>query len=223
MSITPSTKSEDIDIYRTSMTPTEIKKLRRTLAKRANQRLVRLERATSKVTGEALSEIGAATIAQSYLSRTGRRRFTEKLESGLTYEQERREIINLQAFLMSKTSLVSGVRNIERRRIEVFESGKYGSYKDTGKLNRKLKFSSTKEFYDFFKSSTFKELIGAGFSSEQIIERFDEATERFKGDSEEALNALEEAIQSFREKGSITLKDLQEATKGKKLTKRKEN
>lgn len=218
MKVKSETLGEDIDIYRVSMTLTEIKKLRRTLAKRANQRLVRLERATSKVTGERLSEIGAAPIAQSYLSRTGRRRFTEKQESGLSYEQERREIINLQAFLKSKTSLVSGVREVERRRVEVFESGKYGSYKDTGKLNRKLKFSSTKEFYDFFQSSTFKELMGAGFSSEQIIERFDEAMERFDGDNMEALNVLEEALQSYRGKGSITLKDLQAAVRGKKLT-----
>lgn len=211
-------KGEDIDVYRVSMTPTELRKLRRSLAKRANQRLIRLERATSKVTGESLSEIGAAPIAQSYLSRTGRRRFTEKLESGLSYEQERQEIIKIQAFLKSKTSLVSGVREVERKRIEVFESGKYGSYKDTGKLNRKLNFSSTKEFYDFFHSSTFKELMGAGFSSEQIIERYDEAMERFKGKNEEALNVLEDALQTFREKGSITLKDLQAAVKGKKLT-----
>lgn len=218
MSITPSAKGEDIDVYRVSMTPTEMKKLRRSLAKRANQRLVRLERATSKVTGERLSEIGAAPIAQSYLSRTGRRRFTENLESGFTYEQERREIINLQAFLKSKTSLVSGVRDVERRRIDVFESGKYGSYKDTGKLNRELKFSSTKEFYDFFKSSTYKELIGAGFSSEQIRETFDEAIERHNRDAQEALNVLEAALDSFREKGSITLKDLKKAASGKKLT-----
>lgn len=211
-------KGLDIDVYRASLTPKELSSLRRSLAKRANQRLVRLERASSKVTGESYKEIGAAPIAYDYLKKKGRTRFVEKLDSGLTYDQERMEVTKLQAFLSSKTSLVSGIRDIERKRIETFESGKYGSYADTGKERKGLKFASTKEFYEFFQSSTFRDLKSSGFTSEQIIEQYDNAMETYKGASEDALKALEEALDLWRHKGKLSLKELIAASGGKKLT-----
>lgn len=210
-------KGLNVDVYRSSLSPTQISELRRTLAKRANQRLVRLERATSKISDERFNTIGAAPIAYEYLKKTGRRRFTEKLNAGLTYDQERTEVIKLQAFLSSKSSTVQGLRDIERRRIETFESGRYGSYADTGKARKKINFASTKEFYDFFQSSTFRDLRSAGFSSEQIVEEYDTALERYEGAGEEAIKALEEALEIFREKGKVTLKDLRAAAGGKPL------
>lgn len=213
-----STKYEDIDVYRASLTPQDLAQVRRTLAKRANQRLVRLERATSKVTGEEYGNIGAAPIAREYLSRTGRRRFTESLKTDMSYEEQRREIVNLQAFLQSKSSTVQGIRDIERQRIETFESGKWGSSKWTGKERRTLKFASTKEFYDFFQSSVYKELLADGFTSEQIIEAYDTARETYDGSDEEAMNALEEALRKFREKGGISLKELKESVSVKPLS-----
>lgn len=212
----PSTKDLNINPYQAALTPKDLSAMRRRLAKRANQRLVRLEKASSKITGERYQDIGAAPIAYGYLKKTGRTRFTES-RTPMDYEKERREVVQLQAFLSSKTSLVSGIRDIERKRIATFESGKWGSYADTGTERRPIKFSTTKEFYDFFQSSIFKELKSYGFSSEQLVESYDTAVETFKGSSEEAMDALSEALERFRQQGSISLKDLRSAARGQPL------
>lgn len=209
-------KGLDINVYTASLTPTELTKLRRSLAKRANQRLVRLERARSKISGERYSDIGAAPIAKEYLSHKKRNRFLESKQA-MSYEEERREVSVLQSFLKSKSSLVSGIRDIERRRIEKFESGQYGSYDVTGKERRGLKFASTKEFYDFLNSGLFKDLQNAGFSSEQILEEYDTARETFKGSVDEAFDAMSEALEKFRQQGSVSLKDLRALARGKPL------
>lgn len=212
----PSTKDLNINPYQAALTPKDLSALRRRLAKRANQRLVRLERASSKITGERYQDIGAAPLAYAYLKKTGRTRFTES-RTPMDYQKELREVVQLQDFLYSKTSLVSGIRDIERKRISTFESGKWGSYADTGTERRAIKFSTTKEFYDFFQSSIYKELKSYGFSSEQLVESYDTAVETYKGSSEEAMNALSEALERFRQQGSISLKDLRSAARGQPL------
>ena len=210
------TKGLDIDIYQASLTPKEITKLRRSLAKRANQRLVRLERAKSKISGERYSDIGAAPIAKEYLSHKKRNRFLESTKP-MSYDEERREISVLQSFLKSKSSLVSGIRDIERRRVEKFESGQYGSYDVTGKKRRELIFASTKEFYDFIHSSLYSDLKNSGFTSEQVVAEYDTARETYEGSDEEAYQALQAALDKFREQGSISLKELREFSGGKAL------
>lgn len=209
-------KGLDINPYTASMTPTELTKLRRSLAKRANQRLVRLERATSRISGERYVDIGAAPIAKQYLSHKKRNRFLES-KKPMSYEEERREVSVLQSFLKSKSSLVSGLRDIERKRIEKFESGHYASYDVTGRKRRGLKFASTKEFYDFLTSGLFKELQSSGFSSEQILDEYDTARETFNGSADEAFNALSEALEKFRQQGNISLKELRAAARGQPL------
>lgn len=212
-----------INVWKESMTPKDLQALRRKLAKRANQRLVRLERATSKVTGETYAGIGASEIAYNYLENNykqvkgGVKRFSERLDAVTDYTQLRREVSALQNFLESKSSLVSGLREIESSRIRTFESGDWGSAKYTGKSRRKLLFASTKEFYDFIHSDTFRELKGNGFTSEQIVESYDTARETYKGSDKEALEALQEALETFREKGKGTLKELKAAAGGKPL------
>ena len=87
-------KEVSIDIYRESMSLTDMQALRRKLAKRANQRIVRLERASSKITGEAFNEFGAVTDAYSYLERQkkGRKRFQERADAITDTMELRREI-----------------------------------------------------------------------------------------------------------------------------------
>lgn len=207
----------ELDVYQASLTPTKLSQVRRTLAKRANQRLLRLERATSNVTGERYSEIGAYPKAMSYLERTGRRRFDERSRTKMDYDEQRREVIELQAFLSSKTSTVQGIREIEQERIKTFGSGKWGSYQWTDQERRALQFASTKEFYEFLNSSIYKELKSSGFTSDQLIEVYDEARERYQGRDREVLLKLTEALDRFRAQGSISLKELREAAGGRNL------
>ena len=194
-------KEVSIDIYRESMSLTDMQALRRKLAKRANQRIVRLERASSKITGEAFNEFGAVTDAYSYLERQkkGRKRFQERADAITDTMELRREISVLQGFLGSKTSLVSG--------ISTFESGNWGkTSRYTGKARREIKFASTKEFYEFLSSKTFQGLKNSGYTSEKLVEIYDEARESEEAD--EVLEKMEEALEEYRAGQKATLKDI---------------
>ena len=202
-------KEASIDIYRESMSITDMQALRRKLAKRANQRIVRLERASSNITGEAFNEFGAVTDAYSYLERQkkGRKRFQERADAITDTMELRREISVLQGFLGSKTSLVSGIREIEMQRIRTFESGNWGkTSRYTGKARREIKFASTKEFYEFLSSKTFQGLVRSGYTSEQLVEIYDEARESEEAD--EVLAKMEEALEEYRAGQKATLKDI---------------
>lgn len=200
-----------INVYQEAYTVGQLQDLRRKLAKRANQRIVRLERASSDITGESFAEFGAVQDAYDYLEhqKKGRKRFRETLGALNDTNELRREITVLQGFLGRKTSLVSGQREIEKKRIETFETGKWGSlYRMTGTTRKGIKFSSTKEFYNFLNSSLFKGLIAAGFSSEQIIEIYDSAIESYQGKEEEILDRMQEALEAYRSGQNISIKDL---------------
>lgn len=213
----PTTLYQDLDVYRGRYSVPELQKIRRTLAKRANQRMVRLERARG-ITGEKFSEFGAITDAYEYLrtQKKGSKRFQESAKAITDINDLRREITILQGFLGRKTSLVSGIRQIENKRTQTFASGKWGTgYKWTGQEKRQLLFSTTKEFYDFLNSQTFKDLISRGFTSEQVIEIYDSARE--KREHEEIMQELEKAVREYKEKQNATLQDLIKRTGAKKL------
>lgn len=216
------------DVYRGSYSLDELKRIRRALAKRANQRMVRLERAESKVTGEKYDTYGAIMDAYDYLNKQkeGRTRFRETLNAVTDANKLRREITVLQGFLGRKTSLVSGHREIENKRINTFGTGKWGTkYKKTGIPNTPLHFASNKEFYDFLNSETFKGLVRSGFTSEQIVELYDSARVKLgksKGaeeldDNKIVVDAMAQALDDYRAKGNANLKDLRRRLNSKKL------
>lgn len=197
-----------IDEFDPSVSIEQLQKERRKLAKRANQRLLRLERASSKITGEGYSSYGAYTLAQQYLGE-GKTRFVEREK----YTEDRNTLIAdlsaLQAFLGSKSSTVKGQREIENVRLRTFEEGRWGvRYKTSGRTNRKLKFAGTAEFYNFLNSETFKNLKSSGFTSDQIVEMYDDARERNESDEETVIAAMEEALERYRKGQEATLKDI---------------
>lgn len=197
----------DIDVYRDSYSLSELQQLRKKLAKRANQRILRLERSKSKITGEKFNTFGAVIDIYHYLGE--RTRFREQYNAISDINSIRREITVLQGFLGRKTSLVSGIREIERKRINTFESGKWGyKYKKTGVLNKPLHFSSTKEFYDFLNSETFRGLLSSGFTSEQLIDIYDSARVRLNTEDDIVANEMSKALDEYRSKGNASLKDL---------------
>lgn len=199
------------DVYRGSYSLNELQRMRRSLAKRANQRIVRLERGKSKITGEAWNTFGAVLDVYDYLNRQkeGRTRFRETAAAFTDSQTLKREITVLQGFLGRKSSLVSGMREIERKRVSTFESGKWGTkWKKTGIPNKPLHFASTKEFYEFMNSETFKSLISTGFTSEQLVELYDNARVRLEGEAEAVVNAMATALDDYRSKGNASLKDL---------------
>lgn len=157
------------------MSQKDLSQLRRKLAKRANQRLLRLERSESPVTGEAY-HAGAYDIALDYLRQIGReKRFSESINYTKTIDEEtgetaydvyrlKREILELDTFLHSKTSTVSGNKAAEKKRIETFTSEKFGLDKET---------VASKEFYDFLQSEAYDYFLKNSFTSEQLMDVYD--------------------------------------------------
>ena len=210
------------DVYRGSYSVDELQRMRLALAKRANQRIVRLERGESKVTGEKWNTFGAVTEVYDYLNRQkeGRTRFRETKSAITDTQKLKREITILQGFLGRKTSLVSGMQEIEQKRISTFESGKWGTkWKKKGIPNKPLHFASNKEFYNFLNSETFKGLVSSGFTSEQLVEQYDSARLRLGEEAEADVvsNAMAAALEEYRSKGNASLKDLRKKMKSIKI------
>ena len=144
-----------------------------------------------------------------YLNRQkeGRTRFREVAKALTDTQELKREITVLQGFLGRKSSLVSGMKEIEKKRLSSFESGKWGTqWKKTGIPNKPLHFAGNKEFYDFLNSETFKGLVSTGFTSEQLVDMYDSARVRLGEDA--VSNAMAAALEEYRKKGNASLKDL---------------
>lgn len=187
-----------VDAYRGGLSEGDLRSLRRKLAKTANQRMVRLERAESPITGEKYSEYGAIDLVKEYLG--DRRRYSEQLNYG-DISQVRRDIYSLQTFLASKSSTVKGQREIERKRIETFSKGRWGAGERSA-----IQSASNKDFYDFLSSSTFREL-GKMFASEQIVEMYDNM--RVSNSHEEVVEKFSQAYESFKGKETqVNIKNL---------------
>lgn len=184
-----------LDVYAHGRKTEDLYEIRRALAKQANQRIVRLERAKSAITGEAFNQFGAITDVYAYLGHRNRNRFSEVKTTAMTDAELRHEIVVLQGFLGRKSSTVSGMKAIEKKRIATFEG-------------KGIKFANTKEFYDFLNSKTFGELTASGFTSEQIVEIYDKA--RQKKNADDVAAEMQKALDEFRAgEKKATLKNLQ--------------
>lgn len=170
----------------TGMSAPELQQVRRKLAKRANQRMLRLERSMSDVSGEAY-HAGAYDIAQEYLKERGRgTRFSESIN----YEKDsvyrlKKEILELDKFLHSKTSTIVGNREAEQKRIDTFTGSEWG-------LDEKT--VTSKEFYDFLQSSAYDYFLANSFTSEQLVDIYDTFREAGAGASK-----IQEAIDDFKQ------------------------
>ena len=186
------------DVYRQSISTSELRDLRNRLARVANQRLRAIEKASSNISGQAFTEYGAYEKAEEYLERFGKRRFkakdTTNSKNKMSRSELQREVVELQGFLNSKTSTVRGYRAVERQRIRAFQE-------------KGIKFSDTKEFYDFLNSGEFAGLRKA-LSSDKIVEKYDEMREGMTHD--EVMKALSD----YRENvNRVSLKSFNNAMK----------
>lgn len=162
--------------HKKNVSTSELQKVHRSLAKRSNQRLVRLENAVSKVTGETYDSFGAGDIAKEYLKAKGTKgklRFSESLgnkKTDINRVELLKDISAMQKFLTSKSSTVQGQKDIEKKRLKTFSAPVYDV---EGELVRNpIQSATNKEFYDFLTSETYKEAT-KNFNSETIVEAYD--------------------------------------------------
>lgn len=151
----------------------ELNKLRRRLAKRANQRMREIERA-----GYTNAYVYATTMS-GYLQPTERRRFYEGTrEMDLFTLKE--ELNELRWFLNAKTSTVGGIRAFERKTSKQFAN--LPSFQKSPDL-----------FWKYMSSASVQHLKNLGYSSEELIEFYDFASENKVGydDIMDALKSFE--------------------------------
>lgn len=148
----------------------ELEALYKNMARTANQRLARLEKAD-----RAFWAYDKATL---FTQRAyGRNRFlsnpSEMTDKGLI-----RVLEELRTFLGSQTSTVSGSKSVDRKIIKAFEK-------------KGIKIGDKKEFFNFLQSAQFKKLANKKLSSSVLIDYYVRSKEQ--GDSlEEIIDELEE-------------------------------
>lgn len=155
----------------------ELNKLRRRLAKRANQRMREIERA-----GYTDAYVYATTMS-GYLQPTERTRFYEGTRQ-MDLFTLKEELNELRWFLNAKTSTVGGIRAFERETSKQFANLK--SFKESPDL-----------FWKYMSSASVKHLKKMGYSSEELIEFYDFASENRVG-----YDQIMDALKDF-EKGEI--------------------
>lgn len=174
-------KEEEIPIIdmrkASSYNLTELNKLRRRLAKRANQRLREIERS-----GYTDAYVYSTTMS-GYLQPTERTRFYEGARQ-MDLFTLREELNELRWFLNAKTSTVGGIRAFERETSKQFAS--LPSFQKSPDL-----------FWKYMSSAAVKHLKNMGYSSEELIEFYDFSSENKVG-YEQIMNALKDF-----EKGEI--------------------
>ena len=156
---------------------TELNKLRRRLAKRANQRMREIERA-----GYTDAYVYATTMS-GYLQPTERTRFYEGTRQ-MDLFTLKEELNELRWFLNAKTSTVGGIRAFERETSKQFAN--LNSFKKSPDL-----------FWKYMSSASVKHLKKMGYSSEELIEFYDFASENRVG-----YDQIIDALKDF-EKGEI--------------------
>ena len=208
--------ARDFNPYGAGVTMDELRKVRRQLAKVVNQRMVRLENTKSPITGETY-DFGAYDLMQDYLKDKGRNRFDERLKvadpsKDYSKRELQKEIRILQNFEQMPSSRVAGQKAIERRRIETFVQGN----EDTGRKGLSRATVTNKDFYDFLNSKTYEELSNS-FSSDDLVEEYDKASERGLS-KDDIIDALEEYAEQHKR---MSLKGIKRALRAKKVKTKK--
>lgn len=183
MKFKPSEKIE-LDLRNDFTSLDDLNKLRVKLARRANSRLLRLEK--KGLVGWAYKPAVRYT-QKAY----GSNRFSTRKEiSDNPFEviEEVEEIIN---FLNAESSTVTGVKNIESRITETFRK-------------KGLDIKNPKDFFDFLSSETYKQ-SEKNLSSEQIQELFDRAV----GAGKTAME-IKQTLEDFNNKKINTIDELYE-------------
>lgn len=183
-------KGQDVNPYK--INEKELARLYTSLAKRLNQRMVRLERAgfTSE-SGGAYADYNVILKKFGYSKRIREKIKFDYSDRNVLYMQlssMRKQVKMMQDVLKEKSSTVPGWNSIIKKRRE--KLSEYG-----------LEFKDTSEMSAFFQSYAF-ELISLLYSSEQAVEFVGKALR--DGD---AMNEIISKLEEFRDRTDIDRAD----------------
>ena len=181
-----------IDPYRQAYSRSELEAYRRKYAKRANQRMVRLERAGMTV-NEPVRE---------YLTQIGRNRYSEQRDYKGSLQQLKREIASLTGFLESERSTVRGRKKIAKKTRKTMKD-RYGvdlSEKETEYLLNN--FDDFKEAVNM-NSDALLQAIGEVSGDVDSKEKIDKIVKELRGKKsvEERAQAIHKAVYGRKRAG----------------------
>lgn len=184
------TKGQDVNPYK--INEKELARLYTSLAKRLNQRMLRLERAgfTSE-SGGAYADYNVILKKFAYSKRIREKIKFDYSDRNVLYMQlssMRKQVKMMQDVLKEKSSTVPGWNSIIKKRRE--KLSEYG-----------LEFKDTSEMSAFFQSYSF-ELISLLYSSEQAVEFVGKALR--DGDT---MNEIISKLEEFRDRTDIDRAD----------------
>lgn len=185
------TKGQEINSYK--LNEKELARLYTSLAKRLNQRMLRLERAgfTSESGGGAYADYNVILKKFGYNKRIREKIKFDYSDRNVLYMQlssMRKQVKMMQDVLKEKSSTVPGWKSIIKKRRE--KLSEYG-----------LEFKDTSEMSAFFQSYAF-ELISLLYSSEQAVEFVGKALR--DGDT---MNEIISKLEEFRDRTDIDRAD----------------
>lgn len=175
----------NIDVRRGGYTLEELDRMRRKLAKRANARLLSLERAGR--------DYWAYDIAQRYLSARNRRRFSERAFKG-SARNAVRELEEIISFLNSASSTITGSKAIEDK-IKSSFARKGVNVSDLG----------SRDFFDFLDWYNSDKRGRSKIQSAIAIDFYNKAIQQGKTKED-----VETAIEQFKQ-GRTSLRDMYSA------------
>lgn len=170
------------NVWKTAYSRKELLERRATLAKAVNSRLRRLEGQKS-ISGRNVLDYKQFDTIMEALDFKGRRRFSEAVnQPSLSLYALKNEIVLFESFLEMKSSTIGGLRRLEDKRVNSFiEKGVPES------------IASDPEFYRFLDSETFDDLANTDYTSEDIIDIFESAS-----DNNLTLEQIIEEFEAFR-------------------------
>lgn len=175
-----------INIYNPNLTTDDLRAMRSSMARKANDRMRTLER-----TGHTRY---AYSRAKAYLNRVGRNRFSEALEpKNYTEQQLREEVGELAGFLNAQTSTLTGIKKYRKSLLLKFRE-------------KGINMSDDFDIIDFFESVQYKTLLER-FSSDSLVELYDDLIDS-GFNKEDILAGMDKYLES---EGDETLNELYES------------
>lgn len=189
------TEKIELDFRSEFTTLEELNAIRVKLAKRANSRLLRLEKKAQKES-DGKSYIGwAYKPATRYTQEAyGKSRFNTNKNFYDDPFQVMEELDEIIMFLNSESSTITGINNIENRIINTFDQ-KHG-----------LKIENPKDFFNFLETETYKNAL-YNISSGQIQEFFNRVQQTGKDKTREFAEKL---LDDFNNSKDQTIEQLYE-------------
>lgn len=177
----------DVNPFKDSLNMDELKRIRRRLAKRANSRMVALDKHPDLYSPTYDNQVTSFLETESYRAGYGRaKRFSEILNTKQKINDIRKEVVFLQNVLRTKNFSIGGARDYTKKMQSIFDEKGSGRNMNTFTFNREVGSFMSDQSYRMLASVLGSEFVQdfivraveKGNSLETIKQKFDEYLEK---------------------------------------------